>query len=78
MNEEQTCKLCMKKFKFQIAREFYFDVIYNFSFYMCNICEATEDAIQKGFSYTYFELLDHKYKFHNRNPYKTLDYLNIY
>lgn len=77
MNEDLTCKLCMKKFKFQIAREFHFDVIHNFSFYMCKICENTKDSPQKGFSYTYFELLDHTYKYHNENPYIILDYLNI-
>ena len=78
MNEELTCKLCMKTFKFQIAREFHFDVIHNFCMYMCKYCENSEDQEQKGITYSYFELLDHIYSFHGKNPYTVLSYLNIF
>lgn len=78
MNEELTCKLCMKTFKFQIAREFHFDVIHNFCMYMCKYCENSEDQEQKGITYSYFELLDHIYSFHGTNPYSVLSYLNIF
>ena len=38
MNEELTCKLCMKTFKFQIASEFHYNVLYDYMFlfnYQC-------------------------------------------
>ena len=73
-----TCKLCMETFKFQLAREFHFDVIHNFCMYMCKYCENSEDQEQKGITYSYFELLDHIYSFHGKNPYTVLNYLNIF
>ena len=78
MSDDLTCKLCMKKFKFQSAREFHFDIIHNFRIYMCQICEHTKDHPQKGISYSYFELQDHIYKLHDQNPYRSLDYLNMF
>lgn len=78
MNEELTCKLCMKTFRFQIAREFHFDVVHNFRMYMCKNCENSENWEDRGFTYTYFELLDHIYKCHEENPYMILKYLNIF
>ena len=54
MNEELTCKICMKRFRFQFAREFHFDVVHNYRVYMCKTCENSEYWEDKGFSYTYF------------------------
>ncbi len=78
MNEELTCKLCMKTFRFQIAREFHFDVVHNFRMYMCKNCENSGNWEDRGFTYTYFELLDHIYNCHEENPYMILKYLNIF
>lgn len=78
MNEELTCKLCMKTFRFQIAREFHFDVVHNFRMCMCKNCENSENWEDRGFTYTYFELLDHIYNCHEENPYMILKYLNIF
>ena len=77
MNEELTCKICMKRFRFQFAREFHFDVVHNYRVYMCQTCENSEYWEDKGFSYTYFELLDHWLKVHNEDPFKILSYLNV-
>ena len=77
MNEERTCTLCMKIFRFPFAREFHFDVIHNCSMYMCNICENSEDWKDKGFTFPYFELLDHIYKCHDKHPYTILNQINI-
>ena len=76
MKEDLTCNLCMKTFKFQFAREVHFDIVHNFCMYMCKLCEKGEDPEQKGIKYSYFELLDHSYSFHEKNPYVILKYLN--
>ena len=68
----------MKTFKFQFAREVHFDIVHNFCMYMCKLCEKGEDPEQKGIKYSYFELLDHGYSFHEKNPYIILKYLNIF
>ena len=76
MNEELTCKLCVKTFRFQFAREFHFDVVHNYHVYMCQSCEENSENWEvKGFTYTYFELLDHIYKCHEENPYTLLNQL---
>ena len=79
MNEELTCKLCTKTFRFQIEKSFHFDVVHNFHYsYRCENCENSEDWEDKGFRYTYFELLDHIFNCHEENPYMILKCLNIY
>ena len=78
MNEELTCKICMKRFRFQFAREFHFDVVHNYHVYMCQTCENSKNWEDKGFTYTYFELLDHIYKCYEENPYTLLNQLNIF
>ena len=79
MNEELTCKLCVKTFRFQFSREFHFDVVHNYHVYMCQSCEENSENWEvKGFTYTYFELLDHIYKCHEENPYTLLNQLNIF
>ena len=79
MNEELTCKLCVKTFRFQIAIEFHFDVVHNYHVYMCQSCEENSENWEvKGFTYTYFELLDHIYKCHEENPNTLFNQLNIF
>ena len=79
MNEELTCKLCTKTFRFQIEKSFHFDVVHNFHYsYKCENCENSEDWEDKGFRYNYFELLDHIFNCHEENPYMILKCLNIY
>ena len=78
MSGDFSCELCMKTFKFKSALEFHFDVTHNCVTYMCKICENSKENLQKGLIYTYFELLDHTYKFHDTSIYKILDNLNIY
>ena len=54
MNEELTCKLCTKTFRFQIEKSFHFDVVHNFHFsYKWENCEIREDWEDKVFKYTY-------------------------
>ena len=78
MREELTCELCSKTFKFKFAREVHFDIVHNFCMYMCTICENSEDSEQKGFKFSYFELLDHSHSIHEKNPYIILSYLNLF
>ena len=67
-----------KTFKFQIAREFNFDVVHNFCMYMFKRCENSEYRGQKVITYSYFKQLDRIYSFHGKNPYTVLSYLNIF
>ena len=78
MNEDLTCKLCVKRFRFLFEKQYHIDVIHNYHAYMCQTCENSENWEDKGFKYTYFELLDHIYKCHKENPYKILNQLNIF
>ena len=76
MDRKLSCKICGKKFKFRFAKEFHLDVVHNIQMYMCNVCDHSEDT---HYTYSYLELLDHNYKFHNSSdPYIVLSYLNIY
>ena len=52
-------------------------MVHNYRVYMCQTCENSEYWEDKGFSYTYFELLDHWLKVHNEDPFKILSYLNV-
>lgn len=58
----------MKRFRFQFAREFRFDVVHNCHVYMCQTCENSENWEDKGVTYTDFELLDDIYRCHYEHP----------
>ena len=71
MDEELTCNLCMKSFISHYALSLHMDIIHTFN-YKCQTCESSEN---KGFMYSYFELLDHFVKVHGEDPFKILSYL---
>ena len=75
MDEELTCNLCMKSFISHYALSFHMDVIHSLPHYKCRACESIEN---KGFMYSYFELLDHFVKVHGEDPFKILSYLNVF
>ena len=75
MDEELTCNLCMKSFISHYALSFHMDVINSLPHYKCRACEDSENRENKGFIYSYFELLDHFVKVHGEDPFKILSYL---
>ena len=71
MDEELTCNLCMKSFISHYALSLHIDIIHTFNYKCWNkVCN-------KGFMYSYFELLDHFVKVHGEDPFKILSYLNV-
>ena len=69
MDEELTCNLCMKSFISHYALSLHIDIIHTFNYKCWNkVCN-------KGFMYSYFELLDHFVKVHGEDPFKILSYL---
>ena len=45
------------------------DVIHSLPHYKCRACESRENWENKGFMYSYFELLDHFVKEHEEDPF---------
>ena len=78
MNRALLCKVCRKKFNFQLAREFHCDIIHDIHIYMCKICDNIKESQYRGIQYSYFQLLDHIYNFHDSNPYILIQYLNLF
>ena len=77
MDEELTCNLCMKSFISPYTLSFNRDVTHSLPHYKCRACESSENWENKGFMYSYFELLDHFVKVHGEDPFKILSYLNV-
>ena len=77
MNRALSCKVCRKKFNFQPAREFNCDIIHDININMCKICDNIKESQYRGIQYSYFQLLDHIYDFHDSNPYTLIQYLSL-